>query len=95
MAPFKLMALERAVTSGLQQEDQLTGRREDSCHDPVTGRGRRTLIDNASLRMLVFTFLGLLSRTRTAGMQGKCMSDFIRNGYVFHVTVPLRISTSQ
>ena len=41
------MALERAVTSGLQQEDQLTGRREDSCHDPVTGRGRRTLIDRA------------------------------------------------
>lgn len=45
--------------------------------------------------MLVFTFLGLLSRIRTAGVQGKCMSDFIRNSCVFHVTVPLRISTSQ
>lgn len=47
MAPFQLMALERAVTSSLQQEDQLTGRREDSCPDPVIGRGRRTFIAGA------------------------------------------------
>lgn len=47
MAPFKLMALERAVTSSLQQEDQLTGRRDDSCPDPDTGKGRKTLIAGA------------------------------------------------
>lgn len=46
MAPFKLMALERAVTSGLQQEDQLTGRRTPALIQSQEA-GRRTLIDRA------------------------------------------------
>ena len=49
---------------------------------------------SASLRTLAFIFLGLLSRVRTAAMQGRHTSAFTRNGSVFHVTVPLPVKES-